>query len=100
MILLQYCEKALQKAQYKKLDDGTWFADIEGFQGVWGNGLTVEECRQDLLEVLEEWLILKRNGKIREIWVFSKVVHLKKYGRKHLVIVHETLNLSDAPDFF
>jgi predicted RNase H-like HicB family nuclease len=59
MILLNYCEKALQKAQYKRLNDGTWFAEIEGFQGVWGNGLTVEECRQDLLEVLEEWIILK-----------------------------------------
>jgi predicted RNase H-like HicB family nuclease len=59
MILLNYCEKALQQAQYKKLDDGTWFAEIEGFEGVWGNGLTVEECRQDLLEVLEEWIILK-----------------------------------------
>jgi predicted RNase H-like HicB family nuclease len=59
MILLKYCEKALQQAQYKKLGDGTWFAEIEGFEGVWGNGLTVEECRQDLLEVLEEWLILK-----------------------------------------
>jgi hypothetical protein len=36
MILLNYCEKALQKAQYKKLDDGTWFAQIESFEGVWG----------------------------------------------------------------
>ena len=61
MILLNYCEKALQQAQYKKLDDGTWFADIEGFEGVWGNGLTVEECRQDLLEVLEEWMHFSRS---------------------------------------
>ncbi|MDJ0901402.1 MAG: type II toxin-antitoxin system HicB family antitoxin [Xenococcus sp. MO_188.B8] len=59
MRLLNYCEKVLQKAQYKKLEDETWFAEIEGFEGVWGNGLTVEECRQDLLEVLEEWIILK-----------------------------------------
>jgi predicted RNase H-like HicB family nuclease len=59
MILPNYYEKALQQAQYKRLNDGTWFAEIEGFQGVWGNGLTVEECRQDLLEVLEEWIILK-----------------------------------------
>lgn len=59
MILLNYCEKALLQAQYKKLDDGTWFAEIEGFPGVWGNDQTIEACRQDLLEVLEEWLILK-----------------------------------------
>ena len=30
---------------------------------------------------------------------FTKVVRLKKYGRKRLVIVHETEDLSDAPRF-
>lgn len=40
-----------------------------------------------------------RNGKIREIWAFTKVVRLKKYGRKRLVIVHETADLSDEPRF-
>jgi len=57
--LLRYCEAALQYAQYKKLDDETWFSEINGFEGVWGNGVTIEECRRDLLEALEEWLILK-----------------------------------------
>ncbi len=58
-MLSKYCQKALEKAEYKKLDDDTWFAEIKGFVGVWGNGITIEECRQDLLEVLEEWIILK-----------------------------------------
>ena len=48
MRLLNYCEKVLQKAQYKKLNDGTWFAEIEDFEGFWGNGLTVEECRSEI----------------------------------------------------
>ena len=58
-MLLEYTQKALEKAQYKKLDDGTWFAEIPGFEGVWANANTVEDCRTELLEVLEEWLILK-----------------------------------------
>ena len=58
-MLLEYTQKALEKAQYKKLDDGTWFAEIPRFEGVWANANTVEECRTELLEVLEEWLILK-----------------------------------------
>jgi len=41
------------------LDDQTWFAEIPGFDGVWANVSTVEACRSELLEVLEEWLILK-----------------------------------------
>lgn len=59
MMLLRYCEAALHYAQYKILDDGTWFAEIDGFQGLWGNGPTVEACRKDLLEALEDWLMLK-----------------------------------------
>ena len=58
-MLFEYTQKALEKAEYKKLDDRTWFAEIPGFEGVWANGNTVEECRTELLEVLEEWLILK-----------------------------------------
>jgi hypothetical protein len=33
-MILDYCEKALSKAQYKKLNDGTWFAELHGFNGV------------------------------------------------------------------
>ena len=58
-MLLEYTQKALEKAEYKKLDDGTWFDEIPGFEGVWANGITIEECRTELLEVSEEWLILK-----------------------------------------
>ena len=58
-MLFEYFQKALEKAQYKVLDDGTWFAEIPGFEGVWANAGTVEECRRELLEVLEEWLVLK-----------------------------------------
>ena len=58
-MITEYCQKALRKAQYRKLEDGTWFAEIPGFDGVWANANTVEECRGELVEVLEEWLILK-----------------------------------------
>jgi len=58
-MLTEYTQAALRAAQYKRLDDGSWFADIPGFEGVWANGSTVEECRSELREVLEEWLILK-----------------------------------------
>ena len=40
-----------------------------------------------------------RNSQYQEIWAFTKVVRLKKYGRKRLVVVHETEDLSDTPRF-
>ncbi len=58
-MLSEYIQKALEKAQYKNLENGTWFAEIPGFEGVWANAKTVELCRHELQEVLEEWLILK-----------------------------------------
>ena len=58
-MLSEYIHKALEKARYKVLEDGTWFVEIPGFEGVWANAGTVEECRHELMEVLEEWLILK-----------------------------------------
>lgn len=58
-MLFEYIQGALEKAEYKILDDRTWFAEIPGFEGVWANSKTVEGCRKELVEVLEEWLILK-----------------------------------------
>jgi len=58
-MLNQYIEKALERAEYKRLDDQTWFAEIPGFTGVWANAPTVEICRKELVEVLEEWVLLK-----------------------------------------
>ena len=58
-MLTDYIKVSLKKAEYKKLEDGSWYSDIPGFAGVWANGNSVEECRDELQEVLEEWLILK-----------------------------------------
>ena len=62
-MIIEYCQKAIERAEYKELDDGSWFAEIPGFQGVWANGGSVEQCRNELVTVLEEWLLLKvRDG--------------------------------------
>ncbi|MCG2698383.1 type II toxin-antitoxin system HicB family antitoxin [Candidatus Parcubacteria bacterium] len=58
-MLIQFIEKNLFKAKYKILDDGSYFGEIPGFKGVWANNKNLEKCREELKEVLEEWLILK-----------------------------------------
>lgn len=62
-MLTEYIQTAISMAEYKKLEDGSWFAEIPGFEGVWANGSSVEECRRELIEVLEEWLLLKIQDK-------------------------------------
>ena len=62
-MITEYCHKAIEKAEYRKREDGKWFAELPGFKGVWANGNSVEECRKELLDVLEEWLVLKLRDK-------------------------------------
>jgi hypothetical protein len=55
--------------------------------------------RQDHPESFRPVRVRCRNGDIKPFWVFTKVVRLKRYGRKRLVIVHEVAELTDVPRF-
>jgi predicted RNase H-like HicB family nuclease len=58
-MLLRYIRKAMSKARYEILpDDGTYYGEIPGFQGVFANAVTLEACRDQLEEVLGEWILL------------------------------------------
>jgi predicted RNase H-like HicB family nuclease len=57
-VLTDYIRAAMHRAIYDKLEDGTYFGEIPGFEGVWASAQTLEACRQELQEVLEDWLLL------------------------------------------
>ena len=47
-------------AKYEILeDDGTFYGEIPGFNGVYANADTLEKCRKELEEVLEEWIFFR-----------------------------------------
>jgi predicted RNase H-like HicB family nuclease len=49
----------MRRARYKILpEDGEYFGEIPGIEGVWASADTLEECRDQLEEVLEEWIAL------------------------------------------
>lgn len=58
-MLTEYISKKLKGARYKLLKDGTYFGQIPGLKGIWANAKNLEDCRRELQEVLEEWLLLK-----------------------------------------
>lgn len=60
-MLSEFIEKNLKKARYEILRDGTYFGEIPGLRGVWANTRNLEDCRDDLKEVLEEWILIKAN---------------------------------------
>ncbi len=57
-MLKDYLTKAMKKAQIEKMEDGRYFGAVQGFPGPWADGDTEEECRKELEEVFEEWLVL------------------------------------------
>ncbi len=58
-MLTAYINAAMRKAHYEILPDGEgYFGTIDGLQGVWANADTLEACREELQEVLEEWIVL------------------------------------------
>jgi hypothetical protein len=56
-VLIEYVRAAMRQAAYEILADGTFYGEIPGFQGVYSNAESLEACREQLLEVLEGWLI-------------------------------------------
>ncbi len=59
-MLNEYIQKALRQAKYEILsDDGSFYGEIPGFQGVYANAVSLEDCRNELAEVLEEWIFFR-----------------------------------------
>ena len=59
-MLTNYVRGAMQRARYEILpDDGTFYGEIPGFDGVSANADTLEACREELKEVLEGWILLR-----------------------------------------
>ena len=58
-MIREYLGAAMKRARYEILsDDGTYYGEIPGFDGVYANAPQLEECRNLLEEILEEWLLL------------------------------------------
>ncbi len=59
-MLIAYIRAAMHQATYEILsDDGTFYGEIPGFQGVYANADTLEACRDKLEKVLEEWILFR-----------------------------------------
>ena len=59
-MLREYIRAAMHEAKYEILpDDGSYYGEIPGFQGVYANANQLEACREELEEVLEEWILFR-----------------------------------------
>ena len=58
-MLTEYIEEALKRARYEIIDDEEpYYGEVPELRGVWATGKTLEECRKNLKEVIEGWLVI------------------------------------------
>lgn len=58
-MLIEYVEEALRRARYEIIDDEEpYYGEIEELRGIWATGKTLEECRNNLKDVIEGWILL------------------------------------------
>lgn len=59
-MLAEYIDKAMEQAVHEIIEDeGTYWGEILGLQGVWARDATLEGCRRELREALSDWIALR-----------------------------------------
>lgn len=78
-MLIEYIEEALNLAHYEIIEDEEpFYGEIPKLQGVWATGKTLEDCRRNLRESLEGWIIVSLNKnielpKLKDINIYEPV---------------------------
>lgn len=58
-LVASYAYAAVRHARVSQIEDGLWFAEIAGFEGVWGEGSSPAMAEADLLASIPGWVELK-----------------------------------------
>jgi len=59
-MIREYVRAAMDRARYEIIaDPEPYYGEIPECRGVWATGKTLEECRRNLEDVLDGWLVLR-----------------------------------------
>jgi predicted RNase H-like HicB family nuclease len=59
-MLMTYIQRAMHHAKYEILpDDGSYYGEIQECNGVYASSDNLEDCRHELQEVLEDWILFR-----------------------------------------
>ena len=59
-MLTEYIDEALRRARYELIEDedAPYYGEVPELPGVWASGQTLEECRRELKDVVEGWILV------------------------------------------
>lgn len=59
-MLAHFLDVAMEIARYEIIeDDGAYWGEIPGLQGVWAKHQTLAGCQRELREALSDWIALR-----------------------------------------
>jgi predicted RNase H-like HicB family nuclease len=59
-MITEYINAALKRAKYEIIEDEeSYYGEVTELQGVWATGKTLEQCHQNLAEVIDGWLLFR-----------------------------------------
>jgi predicted RNase H-like HicB family nuclease len=84
-MITEYIQAALGQAKYEIIKDKKpYYGEVPELDGVWANGKTLEECRRNLAEVIDGWILvhLKKGIPLPDIngIKLEELIELKVHG--------------------
>ncbi len=59
-MIIEYIEAAMAEARYEIIEDEEpYYGEVPSLAGVWATGRTLEECRRNLAEVIDGWILIR-----------------------------------------
>ena len=57
LMFAEYIQAAMDKATYEIIDDPEpFYGEVPELIGLWATGKTLEECRKNLMDALDDWI--------------------------------------------
>jgi predicted RNase H-like HicB family nuclease len=59
-MITEYIDAAMRRAKFEIIgDEEPYYGEVPELEGVWATGKTLEECRHNLFEVIDGWLVVR-----------------------------------------
>jgi predicted RNase H-like HicB family nuclease len=81
-MLTKYLRAAMRLAKYEIQEDCNYFGSIPGLDGAWTSARSLEACREELAEILEDWLLFRLSRQLPIPGIGGMELTIRGIGRE------------------
>ncbi len=82
-MLSLFIKAALKHAKYEILEDGSFYGEILECNGVYAQSDSLENCRAEIEEVLEEWILYRIYKNLELPVIDGREIKIKELASKN-----------------